>query len=118
MIFHPESAEQVSESIPIIDNTVDLWKLLAVQFPTYIEEIAISILPIVVFFGIFQLVRQPLSYTTCMLFPSVCFAFFFVLTKISEKLSTLLNCSFLFVIMAIDKVAIGKVSAKPLRFLE
>ena len=61
MIFHPESAEQVSESIPIIDNTVDLWKLFAVGFPTYIEEIAISILPIVVFFGIFQLISRDVN---------------------------------------------------------
>ena len=61
MIFKPESAEQVSESIPIIDNTVDLWKLFAVEFPTYIEEIAISILPIVVFFGIFQLISRDVN---------------------------------------------------------
>lgn len=61
MIFKPESSEQVSESIPIIDNTVDLWKLFAVEFPTYIEEIAISILPIVVFFGIFQLISRDVN---------------------------------------------------------
>ena len=61
MIFHPESAEQVSESIPIIDNTVDLSKLFAVGFPTYIEEIAISILPIVLFFGIFQLISRDVN---------------------------------------------------------
>ena len=61
MIYHPESVEQVSESIPIIDNTVDLWKLFAVGFPTYIEEIAISVLPIVVFFGIFQLISRDVN---------------------------------------------------------
>ena len=32
MIYNPGSAEQVSESIPIIDNTVDLWKLFAVEW--------------------------------------------------------------------------------------
>lgn len=56
MIFNPGSAEQVSEAIPIIDNTVDLWKLFAEGFPTYIKEIAIFLLPIVVFYGIFQLI--------------------------------------------------------------
>ncbi len=61
MIFNPKSTEQVSESIPIIDNTVDLWKLFAVEFPTYIEEMAISILPIVVFFGIFQLISRDVN---------------------------------------------------------
>lgn len=61
MIFNPTSTEQVSESIPIIDNTVDLWKLFAVEFPTYIKEMAVSILPIVVFFGIFQLISRDVN---------------------------------------------------------
>lgn len=61
MIFHPESAEQVSESIPIIDNTVDLWRLFSVELPTYIEEMAVSILPIIVFFGIFQIIAKDIS---------------------------------------------------------
>ncbi len=64
MIYNPESAEQVSESIPIIDNTVDLWQLFAVEFPTYIHEIAISLLPIVVFFGIFQLISRDINKRT------------------------------------------------------
>ena len=64
MIFNPASAEQVSESIPIIDNTVDLWHLFAVEFPTYIQEIAISLLPIVVFFGLFQLIARDINKRT------------------------------------------------------
>lgn len=64
MIFNPGSTEQVSESIPIIDNTVDLWKLFAVEFPTYIEEMALSILPIIVFFGIFQLIARDINKRT------------------------------------------------------
>ncbi|MBO4987758.1 MAG: DUF1538 domain-containing protein, partial [Lachnospiraceae bacterium] len=64
MIYNPESAEQVSESIPIIDNTVDLWQLFAVEFPTYIHEIAISLLPIVVFFGFFQLISRDINKRT------------------------------------------------------
>ncbi len=61
MIYHPESGEQVSESIPIIDNTVDLWKLFSSELPTYLEEMAVSILPIVVFFGIFQLISRDIN---------------------------------------------------------
>ncbi len=56
MIYNPESTQEVSESIPIIDNTVDLWKLFGVGLPTYIEEMAISLLPIVLFYGIFQII--------------------------------------------------------------
>lgn len=61
MIFHPESTEQVSESIPIIDNTVDLWNLFSSELPTYIHEMAISIFPIVFFFGVFQLISRDIN---------------------------------------------------------
>ncbi len=61
MLFNPAATEQVSEAIPIIDNTVDLWKLFSVGFPTYLEEMAISILPIVLFFGIFQLITRDIN---------------------------------------------------------
>lgn len=61
MIYHPGSTEQVSEAIPIVDNTIDLWKLFAAEFPVYIKEMALSILPIVVFFGLFQLISRDLS---------------------------------------------------------
>lgn len=61
MIYNPGGAEQVSESIPIIDNTVDLWKLFSVEFPLYMKEMAISIMPIVFFFGIFQLIARDLN---------------------------------------------------------
>ena len=61
MIYNPGAAEQVSESIPIIDNTVDLWKLFAVEFPVYIKEMALSILPIVLFFGLFQLLSRDIN---------------------------------------------------------
>ncbi len=64
MIYHPDSAEQVSESIPIIDNTVDLWKLFSVEFPHYIKEMAISIFPIVFFYGIFQLISRDINKRT------------------------------------------------------
>ena len=61
MIFHPGSAEQTAESIPIIDNTVDLWRLFSVELPTYIEEMAVSILPIVFFFALFQLIARDIN---------------------------------------------------------
>ncbi len=64
MIFKPEQSEQVSEAIHILDNTVDLWKLFAMEFPTYIKEIAISILPIIVFYGIVQLFAREVNKRT------------------------------------------------------
>ena len=54
MIYHPDQTESVSAAIPIIDNTVELWRLFGSGFPTYIKDMAVSLLPIVLFFGIFQ----------------------------------------------------------------
>ena len=64
LIFKPGSAEAVSEAIPIIDNTVDLWRLFSHEIPTYMEEMAISIFPIIFFFGIFQLISRDINKRT------------------------------------------------------
>ena len=64
MIFKPEAGEQATEAIPIIDNTVDLWRLFSFEIPTYIEEMAVSILPIVFFFGLFQLIARDINKKT------------------------------------------------------
>ena len=61
MIFKPDSASYTPTFIPEIDNSVELWQLFMVAFPTYIEEMAISLLPIVVFFGIFQLISRDIK---------------------------------------------------------
>lgn len=61
MIYNPTSGEQVSDSIPVIEDTVQLWNLFSTEFPTYFKEMAVSILPIVVFFGIFQLISRDIN---------------------------------------------------------
>lgn len=64
MIFKPESTEAVSNAIPVIDNTVDIGKLFLVELPTYMKEMALSIFPIIFFFGIFQLISRDLHKRT------------------------------------------------------
>ncbi len=61
MIYHPSQTQSVSEAIPVIDNTVELWRLFSSGFPTYMKEMAVSLLPIVLFFGIFQLVSRDIN---------------------------------------------------------
>lgn len=56
MIFNPNESLYVAPAIPEISNSVELWTLFKDGLPTYIHEIAISLLPIVVFFGIFQII--------------------------------------------------------------
>lgn len=61
MIYNPGQAESVSEAIPVIDDTVKLWGLFTSGFPTYFKEMAISLLPIVFFFGLFQLISRDIN---------------------------------------------------------
>ena len=61
MIFTPDSTEAVSESIHILDNTVDIGRLFAQELPHYIEEMAVSIFPIVFFFGVFELFGRDIN---------------------------------------------------------
>ncbi len=64
LIFKPEQTEQVSEAIPTITDTVVLWKLFAGEIPTYMMEISLSLLPIIIFFGIFQLISRDINKRT------------------------------------------------------
>ncbi len=61
LIYRPSSAEHVSEAIPVINDTVQLWQLFAAQLPHYIKEMAVSLLPIVVFFAIFELIARDIT---------------------------------------------------------
>lgn len=58
MIYRPEGGSYTPVDIPQIDDSVTLWKLFSDAFPTYIGEIAVSLLPIVLFFAVFQLVSR------------------------------------------------------------
>ena len=56
MIFNPNDSLYVPPVLPEIGSSVELWKLFREGLPQYIEEIAISLLPIVAFFGICQVI--------------------------------------------------------------
>ena len=64
MIYNPGSAEHVSESIPVINDTVELGKLFVHELPEYMKEMAISIFPIILIFGIIQLFTRDLNKRT------------------------------------------------------
>lgn len=55
MVFNPQSGSFTADILPEISNSIELWTLFHVGFPTYIEEIAVSLLPIIAFFGLFQI---------------------------------------------------------------
>lgn len=53
LIFNPEGTYAAS-ALPVIETSRDLTSLFFKSIPTYMGEIGIALLPIVVFFGIFQ----------------------------------------------------------------
>lgn len=64
MIYHPGESSYVPPVIPSVETSVELWSLFHQGFPTYIAEIAVSLFPIVLFFGLFQLAVLKLSRRT------------------------------------------------------
>ena len=64
MIYHPESTEYLSDAIPKITDSVELGRLFARGIPVYLREMAVSLLPIVLFFGAFQLISRDIKKKT------------------------------------------------------
>ena len=61
LIYNPDSAAYMPPVIPEIADSKQLWNLFAVELPTYMKEIALSLLPIVLFFAVFQALILKLS---------------------------------------------------------
>lgn len=64
MIYRPTSADYVPYAVPEIDHSVALGKLFLTTLPDYLREIALALLPIILFFGAFQLVSLRLDRRT------------------------------------------------------
>lgn len=64
LVFQTEGGSYVPVSVPDIENSVELGRLFGAAIPEYIAEIALSLLPIIVFFGIFQIVSIKLRKKT------------------------------------------------------
>ena len=60
LIFRPEEGSYSAMVIPDIETSTDLWRIFMVGFPSYFQEIALSLLPIVIIFGLFQMVSLKL----------------------------------------------------------
>ena len=56
LIYHPESYEYVPDAMPEFSNSVELCHYFLEELPEYMKEMAISLLPIVLFFALFQVI--------------------------------------------------------------
>lgn len=61
MIYHPENISYVPDALPEIGDSVELWAYFRGSIPKYLKEMAVSLLPIVAFFGLFQMVFRMVS---------------------------------------------------------
>ena len=57
LIFHPENADYTPTVVPAIDDSMHLASLFTDAFPTYFKEIAISVLPMILFYFFFRLIH-------------------------------------------------------------
>lgn len=56
IVFRASDSTYLPPVLPEVSDSVELWQLFHVSLPTYLKEIAGSLLPIIVMFGIFQFV--------------------------------------------------------------
>ena len=62
ILFQASDSTYIPPVLPDVDDSVELWQLFHVSLPTYLKEIATSLLPIVLMFGVFQLVALKLDH--------------------------------------------------------
>ena len=61
LVYRPDDAAYTPPVLPEISDSVELWQLFQEGIPTYMGEIAVALLPIIVLFGLFQIVMLRLS---------------------------------------------------------
>jgi len=61
MIFNPQDAVVVESSVIEVGDSRELGMLFLLDFPVYMKEIAVSLLPIFLFFMVFQVLMLKLS---------------------------------------------------------
>lgn len=61
MAYNPQESEYVASAIPEVSDSVELFTLFVSEIPKYMKEIAVALLPIVLFFLIFQFFLLKLS---------------------------------------------------------
>ena len=64
IVFNASNSTYIPPTLPDVQDSVALWQLFHEGLPTYIHEIATSLLPIVLMFGVFQLAALKLDRRT------------------------------------------------------
>ena len=58
MLYRPDGSYGASMDISAVNNTRELGRIFAQNIPKYMAEVAVSLLPVAIFFGLFQLIAR------------------------------------------------------------
>ena len=61
MIYNPQDTVYTAPAAFEVENSRQLWMLFSLEIPTYMKEISISLMPIFLFFMVFQVLMLKLS---------------------------------------------------------
>ena len=61
IFYNPTGAGYEPSSVPAPNDSAELWAMFASEIPQYMQEIALSLLPIILFFGLYQVVSLHMS---------------------------------------------------------
>ena len=61
IFYNPTGAGYEPSSVPAPNDSAELWAMFASEIPQYMQEIVLSLLPIVLFFGLYQVVSLHMS---------------------------------------------------------
>ncbi|MGN0975941.1 MAG: DUF1538 domain-containing protein [Gemmiger sp.] len=61
MIYDPGETVYTVEELPRAEDSRALWRLFTAELPVYLKEMALSLLPIALFFGLFQVTMIRMS---------------------------------------------------------
>ena len=61
LIYRPSGADYTPTAIPTIESSVALGRIFIIELPAYLSEMALALLPILLFFTVFQIVSLKLN---------------------------------------------------------
>ena len=64
LLYHPGDALYTPPELPVLQDSVELWRYFAREFPEYMKEMVGSLLPIAIFFAAFQIISLKLKKKT------------------------------------------------------
>ncbi len=63
LLYNPGESVYTPVTIPALATSRDLWKMFVDAFPSYLKEVGLALLPIVIFYFLFELLKSKINHT-------------------------------------------------------